>query len=802
MADFSNQDKFKKENNFSEVVFGANVPLLETELNELQKVQNARNRRLISACVNEGLLRRGTMIYENGLLTIANEKAFVGGELLEISQLQLALSNTEHAYLVVWEERVTASEVTIPTDGNEQAEQIPVDIVDGNVKEETSHRKQIRFNLLKSIPATYLGVKHLGYAQNGLFIEDEGAYATLVDSLVGTPLNRMGDEMEGALFLQRDPVMPMEAVTLRYAVSLAQGLKPKEEVVAATTQNISLYGLQTIDGVAIQHGNRVLVKNQTDKKQNGIYTAIANASWVRSSDANENSEISFAVVYVELGNTNKGTGWRVDSTPPVNVGTSEVVFVKYMSINLKGSSGITATGTEVSITNQGVETKHIKDKAVTTGKLADDVVVDHLGYTPVNVSGDTMKGALILHRDPVEDKEAVTLRYALKLAQGIRPKEAVKVATTGDIPLEGLFTVDGVTLIGNERVLVKNQYDKKQNGIYRSSPTAWVRSSDADTSSEASFILVYVDDGTVNKGTGWYVNTPPPVVIGEADITFRKYMTINIEGTEGLVSSGTEIGIKEKGITAKYYADASIDASKLVRGAAIGNIGYIPSREDHTHSTLYAPINHTHYKLYAPLEHFHDYASSNHSHNYAPYSHGHADYSLTDHNHNQLYANYNHGHDSSYASISHGHTEYASTGHNHDSSYAGSSHNHDSRYAAASHSHSYAATSHSHTYNNIQFTQKHVYNNDKFYPPEGFTKDQCVIIITPWHVNYTTGYFWDTNEFGNATSFKQYCYYEDSGDGGWRAKCLWEVYTHSGTWLTLPGYAAVTIITLGTATTT
>ncbi|ELN4703506.1 phage tail protein, partial [Escherichia coli] len=65
----------------------------------------------------------------------------------------------------------------------------------------------------------------------------------------------------------------------------------KASVRAATTANIALNGLPTVDGVVLAAGDRVLVKNQAAGSQNGIYVAAAGA-WARSADADENAEVT------------------------------------------------------------------------------------------------------------------------------------------------------------------------------------------------------------------------------------------------------------------------------------------------------------------------------------------------------------------------------------------------------------------------------------------------------------------------------------------------------------------------------
>jgi len=79
----------------------------------------------------------------------------------------------------------------------------------------------------------------------------------------------------------------------------------KKSVRVATTANITLSGLQTIDGVLLVNGDRVLVKNQTALPQNGIYIALS-GTWARSTAADGSNEIDSAVVGVEAGTVNGG----------------------------------------------------------------------------------------------------------------------------------------------------------------------------------------------------------------------------------------------------------------------------------------------------------------------------------------------------------------------------------------------------------------------------------------------------------------------------------------------------------------
>jgi hypothetical protein len=138
-----------------------------------------------------------------------------------------------------------------------------------------------------------------------------------------------------------------------YVDSLAVGIQWKEPVLAATTGNITLSGAQTIDTVGITAGDRVLVKNQTNTYENGIYVA-ASGAWSRSTDANTWDELVSAIVFVEQGNQG-GSAWYCYAQPG---GTLGVTAVPWSNLAVSGvyyaGTGLSLAGNVFSITNTGV----------------------------------------------------------------------------------------------------------------------------------------------------------------------------------------------------------------------------------------------------------------------------------------------------------------------------------------------------------------------------------------------------------------------------------------------------------------
>lgn len=155
--------------------------------------------------------------------------------------------------------------------------------------------------------------------------------------------------------------------------------------------------------------------------------------------------------------------------------------------------------------------------------------------------------------DPYLDADAATKRYVDNVARGLDVKESVRVASTANISGTYIGTggttetgritsapkvVDGVTLAANDRVLVKDQTDLTQNGIWEvitpgtGSNGVWERATDFDgivnglgSTEVTTAAFTFVEEGT-HSGTGWVLTTTGPITIGGAsgsDITWTQF---------------------------------------------------------------------------------------------------------------------------------------------------------------------------------------------------------------------------------------------------------------------------------------
>lgn len=174
-----------------------------------------------------------------------------------------------------------------------------------------------------------------------------------------------------------DPTNLQDAATKNYVDSVAQGLDVKGSVVCATTANITLSGLQTIDGITVAAGDRVLVKNQTASSANGIYTA-ASGAWTRATDADAWGELVSAFTFVERGTTQADTGWVSTVDPGGTLGTTAVTWAQFSGagsylagngLSLTGSTfSVLANGSTIDVSSSGVRlsTTYAGQTSITT----------------------------------------------------------------------------------------------------------------------------------------------------------------------------------------------------------------------------------------------------------------------------------------------------------------------------------------------------------------------------------------------------------------------------------------------------
>ena len=246
-----------------------------------------------------------------------------------------------------------------------------------------------------------------------------------------------------------------DAASKAYVDSVAQALDVKDSVVVATTGNGAISTAyangQTVDGVTLSTGDRILLKDQTSGVANGIYNVNASGAPSRASDMATGANAAGNFVFVEKGTVNGNNGF-VCTTDVAVVGTNALTFTQFsgagqvitgdgiqksgneFSLDLKANSGVIISSTELAIDLSAsaiAGTLAISDGG--TGATSATQALTNLGFSNY---GKTL----------IDDADAAAARTTLGLGS-ISTQAANSVAITGG-SIQNLTTFDGITIDG------------------------------------------------------------------------------------------------------------------------------------------------------------------------------------------------------------------------------------------------------------------------------------------------------------------------------------------------------------------
>jgi len=163
--------------------------------------------------------------------------------------------------------------------------------------------------------------------------------------------------------------------------------------------------------------------------------------------------------------------------------------------------------------------------------------------------------------------------------QGLKPKASVRAATTANITLSGTQTIDGVSVVALERVLVKDQTTPSQNGIYVVSAGAWTRAVDFDAWTEVPGAHFFVEEGTVNGDNAFVCISNAGGTLGTTAITFTQFNGAGqIIASTGLSKNGNTLSLANTSVAAAAYGSGSqvatftVDAQGRLTAAGNTNI--------------------------------------------------------------------------------------------------------------------------------------------------------------------------------------------------------------------------------------
>ena len=194
------------------------------------------------------------------------------------------------------------------------------------------------------------------------------------------------------------PATGTDATTKDYVDNLAAGLSWKEAVRAASTANVVLVSAvengDSLDGVTLVTGDRILLKNQSTGSENGIYTVNASGAPTRANDANAVGELEGAAVFVIQGSTNFSTAWVNTTSGAVTPGTTATTWAQFgAGTAYQAGNGLFLTGSVIDVV--GDTSIVVTADLVTRGALTGDVTAAQSSNatTIANNAVDNVKAA-------------------------------------------------------------------------------------------------------------------------------------------------------------------------------------------------------------------------------------------------------------------------------------------------------------------------------------------------------------------------------------------------------------------------
>ena len=288
----------------------------------------------------------------------------------------------------------------------------------------------------------------------------------------------------------------------------------------------------------------------------GGQTAASIATGVVLANNSTNNNTASTIVRRDAsGNFNAGTinatfNGNVIGNLSGNAATATNASFAVLATNFSGALGGDVTGTQAATvvstvggqTAANVALATIAANAATDNNTANTIVKrDSFGNFTTNMV--TISGTV------TNPTDATTKQYVdTAVSTGLVSKEPAVVVSLTNITLTGTQTIDGVALVANDRVLLVNQTNPVQNGLWLVQAGAWTRPTDFASGTEAQGAYVLITSGSINAGSSWLCSTPT-AIIDTDPITFVEF---SIPGQTTAANVGTGAGqiFKDKtGIT-------------------------------------------------------------------------------------------------------------------------------------------------------------------------------------------------------------------------------------------------------------
>jgi len=185
------------------------------------------------------------------------------------------------------------------------------------------------------------------------------------------------------------PTQPHHATRKDYVDGLLQGLDVKQSVRAASTANGTLSSDfangDTVGGVTVATGDRILIKDQSTGSENGVYKVNASGAPTREPDFDSSADVTAgAFVFVEEG-SNADQGFVLTNNGTITIGSTSLVFAQFSGAGTIGAGdGLSKTGSTLNVGGTA--------NRISVGADTIDIHANYAGQTSITTLGTISSG--------------------------------------------------------------------------------------------------------------------------------------------------------------------------------------------------------------------------------------------------------------------------------------------------------------------------------------------------------------------------------------------------------------------------
>ena len=305
-------------------------------------------------------------------------------------------------------------------------------------------------------------------------------------------------------------LVPTQQSVKAYVDATASGLDVKESVDAATDSALTLASDfengDTVDGIVLVTGDRVLIKDQGTGSENGIYTVNASGPPTRATDADADAEVTSGLfVFVEDGTANADSGWVLTTEDPITVGSTALAFSQFSGAGqITAGTGLTKTGNTINAIGGNGITANADELITDNNYIADTILA-------AAVTGNTETGITVTYETSDNTFDFV-VTAATDAVAGIIERATIAETAAGTLTDRAVtpFSLDGMTTLANMTWFLDQDT---------------LSGNDATKVASQQSIKAYVDNKTyaADVGNGALTTIPITHSLGTRDVTVQVY---------------------------------------------------------------------------------------------------------------------------------------------------------------------------------------------------------------------------------------------------------------------------------------